>query len=197
MAANAGVATMKCRQIANGGLYRKLDIDTPIVKDDAWAHLHMEKAEAVGDLVEEMEGQPVLIAYEFEQDLHRLLKVLGKDTPVLGGGVSAKEGQRIERAWNEGNIPVLLGHPQSMAHGLNLQGAGNSIIWHSLTWNYENYDQFIKRVHRQGSRHKQVFVHHIIARDTIDEVMLGVLQNKGKVQHDFLTALKGYVRGKQ
>lgn len=195
-AANAGVATMKCRQIANGGLYRGIDIDNPIVKADAWAHMHMAKVEAVADLVEEMEGQPVLIAYEFEQDLHRLLKVLGKDTPVLGGGVSAKAGARIERDWNEGNLPVLLGHPQSMAHGLNLQGAGNAIIWHSLTWNYENYDQFIKRVHRQGNTHKKVFVHHIIARNTIDEVMLLTLQNKGKVQHNFLTALKDYAKGK-
>lgn len=196
-AANAGVATMKCRQIANGGLYKELDIERPMVKDDRWAHLHMAKAEAVADLVEEMAGQPALIAYEFEQDLDRLFKVLGKDTPHIGGGVSARRGAEIERNWNSGSIRTLLGHPASMAHGLNLQGAGGAVIWASLTWNFEYYDQFIKRVHRQGNTHKRVFVHHIIARNTIDEVMLRTLRGKGKTQHNFLTALKEYAKGKK
>lgn len=191
-AANAGVATSKCRQIANGGLYRTLGVDSPLVREDKWAQLHMEKAEACRDLVEELQGSPALIAYEFEQDLARLLKVFGKDTPFIGGGVSAKRGAEIAEQWNKGRLPVLLGQPASMAHGLNLQSAGNTIIWHSLTWNYEHYEQFIRRVRRQGSKHKQVFVHHILARDTIDEVILRVLQGKGKTQYNFLTMLKQY-----
>ena len=189
-AANAGVATMKCRQIANGGLYKQLIVDIPIIKGDRWEHLHMTKAEAVADLVEELEGQPCLIAYDFEQDLERLFAVLGKDTPYIGGGVSAKRGQAIELNWNAGKIPVLMGHPASMAHGLNLQDSGNAVVWHSLTWNFEHYDQFIRRVWRQGSKHKRVFVHHIIARGTIDEVILRTLRGKDKTQKGFLNALK-------
>lgn len=185
VAATAAVASMKCRQIANGGLY---------AEDGTIHQLHMEKAEAVKDLIEELQGMPALVAYDFEQDLQRLLKVLGKNTPYIGGGVSAKRGAEIERAWNAGEIPVLLGHPASVAHGLNLQNAGNHVIWHSLTWNFENYDQFNKRILRQGSKHKQVFVHHVMAADTIDEAILCALKFKDNSQRSLLAGLKEYMK---
>lgn len=185
VAANAAAASMKCRQIANGGVY----------DEDRGVHqLHMEKAEAVKDLIEELQGTPALVAYDFEHDLGRLQKVLGKNVPYIGGGVSPKRSQEIEKAWNAGEIPVLLGHPASVAHGLNLQNAGNHVIWHSLTWNFENYDQFNKRILRQGSKHKKVFVHHIIAEKTVDVAILTALKFKDNTQKSLLAGLKEYMK---
>ena len=184
VAVNAASASGKCRQIANGGVY----------DEDGTVHdLHVEKAQAVADLIDELNGTPALVAYEFQHDLERLLKVLGKSTPYIGGGVSAKRSSEIEAEWNRGSIPVLLGHPAAMGHGLNLQNAGNHVIWHSLTWNYEYYDQFNRRILRQGSKHSKVFVHHVVATDTIDEAVLGALAGKKKTQNDLLDALKAYV----
>lgn len=183
VAANAAAASIKCRQIANGGVYDE---------DKNVHHLHMEKAEAVKDLLDELQGTPALIAYDFDHDLGRLLKVLGKNTPYFGK--SAKQDAALEAAWNAGELPYALGHPASVAHGLNLQNAGNHVIWHSLTWNFEWYDQFIKRVLRQGSKHKQVFNHHIIAENTIDIAMLTALKFKDGSQRSLLAGLKDYMR---
>jgi len=180
-AVSAAVASGKCRQIANGGVYDE---------DSKAHHLGMWKAEATKDLVDELQGTPCLIAYEFNHDLDRLRKVFGKAVPFIGGGVSAKKSSIIADKWNAGEIPVLIGHPASMAHGLNLQNAGNHVIWHSLPWNLEWYDQFNQRVLRQGSKHSKVFIHHIIAEHTIDEVILSVLKSKDKTQKSLLDGLK-------
>lgn len=199
-AVNAASAMIKCAQIANGGVYKQAD---PLVSTKRrkgagnWDRVHNCKDEIVGDLVEEISGQPVLIAYEFEHDLERLLEVFGKDTPYIGGGVSPKRSKEIEDAWNRGEVPVLLGHPASMGHGLNLQNAGNHVVWYGLTYDYELYDQFIRRVLRQGSKHKRVFVHHIVARDTVDEAKLFALRRKKKGQGALLDALRVYVRDRR
>lgn len=185
VAANAAAASMKCRQIANGGVYDE---------EQGVHQLHMEKAEAVKELIEELQGTPALVAYDFAHDLGRLQKALGKNVPYIGGGVSPKRSQKIEKAWNAGEIPVLLGHPASVAHGLNLQNAGNHVIWHSLTWNFENYDQFNKRILRQGSKHKKVFVHHIIAEKTVDIAILTALKFKDNSQRSLLAGLKDYMK---
>ena len=199
-ALSAASAMIKCAQIANGGVYKQTDplVSTKRKKGaDSWDRVHDCKDEIVADLVEEISGQPVLIAYEFEHDLQRLLEVFGKDTPYIGGGVSAKRSKEIEQSWNRGEIPVLLGHPAAMGHGLNLQNAGNHVVWYGLTYDYELYDQFIRRVLRQGSKHKRVFVHHIIARDTVDELKLFALRRKKKGQSALLDALRVYVRDRR
>lgn len=185
VASNAAVATGKCAQIANGAIY---DSERRI------HHMHHMKTEAVQGIVEELNGSPVLVAYEYGHDLARLQKAFGKDVPYIGGGVSPKKAVAIEQEWNAGNIPVLLGQPASMAHGLNLQQAGNHIIWHSLTWNFEHYDQFNKRILRQGNTHSRVFVYLIIARDTIDEIKLYALNRKFKTQKDLFDALNNYLK---
>lgn len=191
VAQTAAAASIKCRQVANGGIYRQLSY-TPAVNSDRWQDIHMEKANAAYDLVEELNGQPVLVAYDFEHDKARLLHVFGKDTPYIGGGVSAKRGAEIEAEWNLGNIPVLLVHPAAAGHGLNLQGNCQHVLWHSMTWDLELYEQTIARVLRQGNKYDHVTVHHIIAKDTIDEVMMRALRGKAKVQNRLLTALKEY-----
>jgi SNF2 family DNA or RNA helicase len=187
-AANAAAATGKCRQIANGGLYgsaaRKDMNDERGIYD-----LHEEKTNAVEEIIEELQGVPALVAYEYEHDRDRLLRRFGSKTPWIGGGVGAQRFRDIEIAWNRSEIPVLLAQPQSVAHGLNLQATKAAVIWHSLTWDLEIYEQFIKRVHRQGQK-ERVFVHHVIAKDTIDELVLKMLQKKDTTQRALLAALK-------
>ena len=184
VAANAAVATMQCRQIANGGIYIDGNERTAKV-------IHEAKSEALKDLVEELEGQPALVAYEFLHDLERIKKVLGRATPYIGGGVSPKRSDAIIAQWNKGELPVLLGHPMSMSHGLNLQEAGRAVIFHSLIYSYEQYDQLIRRVWRQGQKSK-VFVYRIVAKDTVDEAILKVLTRKEAGQNALFNALSDY-----
>ena len=187
-AVNAASASSKLRQIANGGVY--LDPTGPEEKRRA-EDIHQAKIEATLDLLSELNGKPTLVAYEFNHDLARLKKALGKDTPHLGSGVSQKQSQQIQRDWNAGRIPYLLCQPQSMSRGLNLQGSGRAVIWHSITWNYEHYDQFIRRIWRTGQK-ERVFIYHLIARKTIDEAIMKTLGKKARVQNALLKALKEY-----
>jgi SNF2 family DNA or RNA helicase len=189
VAANAAAATGKCRQIANGGAY----IANGDKRDTT--HIHTEKIDAVEEIVEELQGKPCLIAYEYDHDRVRLQERFG-DVPYIGGGVSPARFAQIERDWNLGKIPILLAQPQSVAHGLNLQGTGAAVIWHSLTWDLENYEQFIRRVWRQGQK-ERVVVHHIIAKNTIDEVILKMLNKKDRTQRALLAALKEYTGGRK
>ena len=193
VASTAAAASIKCRQVANGGLYLDPEVQALVKLPKSkreWVNLHHEKIDALADLIDELQGSPLLVAYDFEHDLDRLRERLGQDVPYIGGGVSAKRSAELERAWNQGHLPVLLGHPQAMGHGLNLQEVGHHVAWHSMTWDYELYDQFIRRVLRQGNKSKKVFVHHIMARGTIDEVMLTALKSKRKGQNALFDALK-------
>lgn len=196
-AANAAAASNKCRQIANGGMYGAVANEARYrpggkyiaVGDRGHYALHDAKLDAVEELLEELQGTPCLVAYEYAHDLERLKKRFG-DLPHIGGGVTPGRFKDIEAAWNRGEIEVLLCQPLSVAHGLNLQATKAAVIWHSLTWDLEVYEQFIRRVWRQGQK-ERVFVHHVVAKDTIDEVILKMLQAKDKTQRSLLNALKG------
>lgn len=193
VANNAGVASGKCRQVASGGLYLDPEV-AGILKTKADREsvvLHDAKTDALEDLIDELQGSPLLVAYEFNHDLERLQKRFGKDLPYIGGGVSSKRAKELEDLWNRGKLPYLFGHPQSIAHGLNLQFAGHHVCWYTLTWDYELYDQFNRRVRRQGNSHSRVFVHQILARDTIDDqVIRHVLNAKDNRQAAFFEAIK-------
>lgn len=184
-ASNAGVAAGKCRQIAGGGVYQETDNG-----DREVFHVHDEKTKALMELIDELQGSPLLIAYEFEHDLARIRKALGKDTPAIGGGVSPKKAGELVRRWNKGELKVLCGHPAAMSHGLNMQGSGHHICWYTPTWNLEHYDQLNRRVWRQGSKAKRVTVHRILARSTIDEVIVNMLNRKRAGQNALFQALK-------
>ena len=179
-AATAASASMKCRQIANGGIYLDRPIEANGLKkvraEREWKNIHTAKIGTLRDLVDELQGQPLLVAYDFEHDVDRLRKEF--PTATFACDISARKFDVVERAWNAGTIDVLFGHPASIGHGLNLQGAGNHVAWHSLTWDYDLYDQFIRRVFRQGNKHGRVFAHRIIARGTIDEVIINALRGK-------------------
>lgn len=185
VAANAAAATGKCRQIANGGAY---------IAQGKAVDLHEAKLDAVEELVEELSGKPALVAYEFDHDRARLQRRF-PGAPHIGGGVTAKRFKEIEVAWNLGLIPVLLAQPQSVSHGLNLQGTSAAVIWHSLTWNLEDYEQFVRRVWRQGQK-ESVVVHHIVAKDTVDEAIMKALASKDRTQRALLQALKAYTEAR-
>lgn len=187
-AANAAVASMKCRQVASGGIYLQGE-DARVARQ-----IHDAKTEALVDLVDELQGQPLLVAYEFQHDLDRIRAALGEDVPAIGGGVSMKRVSEIVRAWNAGEIPVLCGHPQAMGHGLNLQAAGNHVCWYTVTWDFELYDQLIRRIWRQGNSHERVFVHRLIARKTVDEAVIRALKSKKRGQDALFAALKATLK---
>lgn len=189
VAKNAAAMTVKCRQVANGGVYLDVAPFSAGTKREELV-IHEKKLDALEDLINELQGEPLLVAYEFGHDLTRLLKRFGAKTPYIGGGISIEKTNEIAKLWNAGKIPLLLGHPQAMAHGLNLQEVGHHIAWHSLTWDFELYDQFIRRVLRQGNKSKKVFVHHIVAKNTIDEIVLKALGQKKKGQDALFDALK-------
>lgn len=196
-ASNAAVASGKLRQVASGGLYLDPDVIDifkkrplkPVAGRD-WALIHDEKTELLWDLVQELQGVPLLVAYDFKHDLERVRRKFGDDVPVIGGETSTKRAAELEAEWNKGNLPLLLGHPQSIGHGLNLQQAGNQVCFYTPTYNLELHQQFINRVQRQGSVHKQVFVHYLTARHTVDETIMLAIKTKARVQDLLLDALK-------
>lgn len=194
VAANSAVAMGKCRQVASGGVYLTPDV-TELIKpgrrNREYAFLHHEKTDALCEVIEELQGSPILVAYDFEHDLTRIRERLNDDVPYIGGGVSLKRSKELEKRWNAGRLPYLFAHPASIAHGLNLQDAGHHVGWYTLTWNYEYYDQFIRRVRRQGNAFKNVFIHQFIARDTVDEyALLPALGKKRRGQNALFDALK-------
>ena len=181
VAANAAAVTGKCRQIANGGVY---------TAPGEGVGVHTAKLDAVEEIVESLQGKPVIVVYEFDHERVRLQERF-KGAPYIGGGVSTAEFIRIEREWNEGRIPVLLVQPQSAGLGINLQRGGHHMVFHSITWDLGIYDQVIARIHRQGQI-QRVFVHRIVAKDTVDAVVVKLLASKGRTQRALLNALNTY-----
>lgn len=184
-AANASVAWGKCRQIANGGIFHE--------GGKEWTDLHEAKVDAVEDIIEELQGKPALVAYEYGHDLERLLRRLGRDTPWIGGGVSAGRFRSIEAAWNRGEIAVLLAQPQSVAHGLNLQETSAAVVDAGLTPDLEVDEQLVRRVWRQGQK-ETVVRHRIVAKDTVDELIMKMLKKKDRTQQSLLDALKTHLK---
>jgi superfamily II DNA or RNA helicase len=177
-AVNAGVLSSKLRQAANGIIYGDGDLRHKI---------HDEKLVAVGGLLEQLQGNPLLIGYEFTADGTRLAKEFG--LPLVNGDTPRKEKSRLFSEFNKGRLPGLVVQTGAAAHGLNLQEVCHTVALYGLTWNLETYIQFNKRVHRSGQRNT-VIVHHVIARDTIDETVWEVLGQKDRRQAALLNAIK-------
>ena len=119
-------------------------------------------------LVEDLNGEPLILVYEYQADL-ALIRHLFGDVPYLGSGVSDKQAQQTVDDWNAGKLPVLALHPASGGHGLNLQHGGSRMAWISPTWSAELWDQTIARIHRPGQA-THVMVHVCVAVDTVDEL---------------------------
>lgn len=184
-AANAAAVYSKLAQMANGAVYLE---ETP-GQPRRNVKLHDLKLDALESLIEELGGQQVLVAYEFQHDLERIRERFG-DIPVLSSKLSSEKLRSLVRAWNDGEIRTLFAHPASAGHGLNLQGSGAAhICWFSATWNLELYDQFIKRVFRQGTTAPRIVNHILVMADTIDEIKLAALRDKDVTQERLLQSL--------
>jgi len=199
-ALSAAAASIKCRQVANGGIYYQ-DIPEegqPPNKRET-VQLHDAKTDALVDLIDELQGAQLAIAYEFDHDLARIIKVLPNGSyAVIGGGTKEKDLIKTEADWNSGKLQYLVAHRAAMAHGLNLQKSHcKHICEYALTWDQELWDQFIKRFRRQGNKSSHVFVHSIVVRNTVDEAMLRAVKRKTKEQSGLLTALKDYARSRR
>lgn len=201
VAANAASVSTKLRQICNGALY--VDDDVRAILKGAKRgvlNVHDAKLDAVEDLVDELSGTPLLLAYEFNHDLERLHARFGKDTPYIGSGVSPKRSAAIETDWNAGRIPLLLGQPASMGHGLNFQeGNAHHVGWFSMFWDLELYTQFLMRILRQGNKSKRVFNHFFIARrsgpdPTVDQMVRFAQKRKQRGVDALSDALKDLTR---
>lgn len=190
VAANGAAASSKCRQIANGAVYIDDDLASKVQgKKREVLEVHDAKINALKDLIDELNGAPVFVAYEFNHDEARLRKAF-PDAVFIADSKTALKAKAIEDAWNNGEISVLFGQPASVGHGLNFQkGSAQHVVWFSMFWDLELYDQFIKRVRRQGNKALRVFVHHIMCKDTVDEVVWFSLKSKTKTQSALLAAL--------
>ena len=176
-AANAAVLSGKLSQMAGGAVYTD--------KGEV-VEIHQKKLDALEDLIEANQGRPVLVVYWYRHDKERIQE-RWKDAREL------KTVEDIE-AWNRGEIQVALLNASS-GHGLNLQKGGNTIIWFSLTWSLELYQQTNARLWRQGQESGSVFIHHIVVKDTIDERILKALDEKREVQDSLLEAVKAELGG--
>lgn len=176
-AANAGVLSGKLCQMANGAVYTdEGNIDL----------IHKRKLDALEDIIESMNGRPLLVAYWYKHDLDRIetrLRMRKVEFARLDTDAS------IAR-WNRGEIPVALIHPASAGHGLNLQSGGSTLCWFGITWSLELYQQTVARLYRQGQTSNTVVVQHIITADTIDERIMKALQYKDKTQSALIDAVK-------
>ena len=175
-AANAGVLSGKLCQMANGAVY---------TDGGGVLRIHDRKLDALEDIIESMNGKPLLVAYWFKHDAERIEKRFP--------AVRLDSDDSISR-WNKGEIPVALIHPASAGHGLNLQSGGSTLVWFGITWSLELYQQTVARLYRQGQTAKTVVVQHIVTQGTIDLRILRALKEKDKTQAALIEAVKAEVR---
>ncbi len=175
-AVNAAVLSGKLLQMANGAVYDE---------ERRTIHRHDRKLDCLEELIEAMNGKPVLVAYWFKHDAERI-----RSRFQVREINTAKD---IED-WNMGRIPVAMIHPASAGHGLNLQQGGSTLIWFGLTWSLELYQQTNARLHRQGQK-ETVFLHHIICKGTMDEDVIKALRRKERIQDALIEAVRVNLRG--
>lgn len=176
----AAAKTMKCLQLANGAAYVE-------ESNEKWVVTHDEKLEALASIVEEAAGMPVLVAYQFKSDLARILKAFPKARHFDAD-------PKTEREWNAGKIPLMALHPASGGHGVNLQDGGNILAIFGHWWNLEEYMQVIERIgpvrQMQAGHNRPTYVYPIVARDTVDELVMARRESKREVQDLLLEAMK-------
>ena len=176
---NAASRTIKCLQIANGAAYTEGNTE--------WQDVHDQKLQALESVVEEANGMPVLVAYHFKSDLARLKKHFPK-------GCELDKNPKTLTDWNKGKIPLMFAHPQSAGHGLNLQDGGNILVFFAHWWNLEERLQVIERIgptrQLQAGHDRPVWIHNIIARKTVDELVIERVNTKREVQDILMGAMR-------
>lgn len=171
-AQSAAAVAGKLLQVSGGAVYDD---------DGGWQRVSKAKLDALNDVVSDLNGQQVLVYYQYKHELTRLLERF-KTASVL-------EGPKQVEAWNAGRIPILLAHPASAGHGLNLQAGGHVVVWYTPTWNLEHYQQANARLYRQGQQSGTVLIYHLVAQDTMDARVLRVLQGKATLQDELMAAV--------
>lgn len=175
--ANAAARSGKCLQVAAGAIYRD---------DGSWEDVHDAKLEALRSIIEEAAGESVLVAYHWRADAERIRK-------AFPGAVMLDKNPETIRRWNAGKIPLMLAHPASAGHGLNLQDGGRRLVLFAPWWALEEYQQIIERIgptrQAQSVHPRAVFIYRLIARGTLDEAVLGRLDGKASVQAALLAAV--------
>ncbi len=180
-AANAAVLSGKLCQLANGAIYTDAG---------EMVEIHDRKLDALEDIIESMNGKPLLVAYWYKHDYDRIVKRLNeRDIPY-----EKLDSDDSIRKWNRGEIPVALIHPASAGHGLNLQDGGHVLCWYGITWSLELYQQTVARLYRQGQSSGTVIVQHIVTKGTIDEKILKALEGKNTTQAALINAVKAVIK---
>ena len=176
-AINSAVMVNKLIQLASGAIYTG--------KDKEWIDFHDKKIEALKEILEE-NGEPIMVFYNYEHEKERIFKELKEFNPRM------LKSEEDKKDWDDGKIKLLVVHPASAGHGLNLQSGGRIIVWFSLTWNLEYYEQANARLYRLG-QDKPVFIYHLIASKTVDEDVKARLGKKHKSQEDLLNFIKAKI----
>lgn len=178
VARSAGVVTQKLLQMANGAVYNE---------NHEYIRIHDLKLQALEEIVEENEGKPIMVLYNFNHDRDRLLEYFADRNPVI---LTTDEDKK---KWDRREIGMLLAHPASMGHGLNLQAGGNIIVWFGLTYNLEQYLQANARLYRQGQK-ETVIIHHLVVETTEDENAMRRLAMKKATQDELIKAVKAKIK---
>lgn len=176
-ALNAAALSNKLLQFANGAMYDEAGRVYPI---------HDLKLEALKEIIEASDGKPVLVAWTYKFDRDRIMEYFKSSNPR-----ELKTAQDIND-WNEGKVQLMIAHPASAGHGLNLQAGGSTIVWYGLTWSLELYQQFNARLYRQGQT-KHVTIHHIVTQGTHDEDVIKAIHSKDKTQNSLMNSIKAKI----
>lgn len=179
VALSQAVASGKLSQIMQGYLYRE---------GEAVQHYDANKSDALVDFVADLDGEPLIICYWYQEDL-AMLQELWPGMPHLGAGVSDKKADQTIEDWNAGRLPLLALHPASAGHGLNLQFGGSRMLWYSMPWSPELYAQTVKRLARPGQT-KPVFVHRMLADHPYEQLRLRRVEEKIDAEQEFISKLR-------
>jgi SNF2 family DNA or RNA helicase len=173
--------TQKLRQLSGGFIYT----------DEGILNIHSVKLKALEELMEGVQGN-LLVGINFKYEVDIIRKHFGYRVPAIYSKTNDKEGTKWIREWMAGKVPLMMANPASLAHGMNMQGGGCDIVWFSLTWDLEMWEQLIARLRRRGSQYETVFNHVLRMRDTIDDIMLKIVTTKGIEQAEALDYLREY-----
>lgn len=175
VAQNGASLSQKLLQLSNGAVY---------TDEEDVRLIHDKKLDKLEEIIEESQGQPILLFYNFKHDKERILQRFKEATTL--------EDSNYKERWNSGDIKLLIAHPASAGHGLNLQQGGHIIVWFGLTWSLELYQQANARLYRQGQNHTTI-IHHIMTDNTIDQRVYKALQNKELTQEELMKAIKARI----
>ncbi|MEH7462760.1 DEAD/DEAH box helicase [Bacillus thuringiensis] len=180
VATTAAVLSNKLLQMASGAVYDE---------ERGVKGIHEGKLDALEDIIEATQGKPVMVFYNFKHSLERIQKRFPNARMLRKG----KDGNEDIADWNNDKIPLLLLHPKSAGHGLNLQESScQTVVWFDQTWSMEEYQQANARVHRQGQT-RSVVIQHLVAEGTIDEEVLKALDRKATSQEELMQAVKARI----